>query len=74
MGNNVSKEISAGLEDFAAGAENVAHQITEGVGAVGQGIGDLFYYDNPKRRDRVEQLRNDINTFKAEFESLKASA
>ncbi|KAK8022385.1 hypothetical protein PG993_013152 [Apiospora rasikravindrae] len=74
MGNDVSKQISDGLDDFARGVEDVGKQISEGVGAVGQSIGDTFYYDNPNRRDRVEQLRNDINTFKAEFDSLKKRA
>ncbi|KAK8112263.1 uncharacterized protein PG998_008720 [Apiospora kogelbergensis] len=74
MGNEVSKQVSDGFDDFAKGVEDVGKQISEGVGAVGQSIGDAFYYDNPSRRDRVEQLRNDINTFKAEFDELKKRA
>ncbi|KAI1130866.1 hypothetical protein F5Y10DRAFT_262807 [Nemania abortiva] len=74
MGNHISKQISNSIHDFAAGAEEVSKQISEGVGAVGQSIGDAFFYDNPNRRDRVEQLRNDINTFISEFGSLKERA
>lgn len=74
MGNEMSKQVSDGFDDFAKGVEDVGKQISEGVGAVGQSIGDAFYYDNPSRRDRVEQLRNDINTFKAEFDELKKRA
>ncbi|KAM5352960.1 hypothetical protein ACJ41O_005682 [Fusarium nematophilum] len=74
MGNEVSKQVSSGIDDFTSGVKDLGKQITEGVGAVGQGIGDTFYYDNPNRRDRVEELRNDINTFKAEFDSLKEKA
>ncbi|CAG2001477.1 unnamed protein product [Fusarium graminearum] len=66
MGNAVSV-----VEDIGRGASEVVKQIETGVGAVGQSIGDVFYPDNPNRRDRVDQLQNDIKAMKNEFEGLK---
>jgi hypothetical protein len=38
---------------------------------MGQGISDIFYPDNPNRRDRAEQLRNDIKTYCNSYEEIK---
>lgn len=35
-------------------------------------IGDLFFPDNPNRRRRAEELRNQINAFGEEFKQLTA--
>ena len=74
MGNDVSTLVAGNISDIAKGVDDINKQLTEGVGAVGQSIGDLFFFDNPHRRDRVDQLKQDINSFKAEFDDLKGQA
>lgn len=40
--------------------------------SVGSGIGDLFYPDNPNRRDRCFQLERDCRNAIDEFNNTKA--
>ncbi|KAH0611876.1 uncharacterized protein H6S33_011141 [Morchella sextelata] len=40
--------------------------------SVGSGISDLFYPDNPSRRGRCQELKNDITLICAEFKELQA--
>lgn len=42
------------------------------MGNSGSSIGDIFYPDNPKRRQRCLELSSAINMYIAEFEQLKA--
>ena len=74
MGNNISKQITDGLDQFTAGVKEVGKQISDDIGATGQSIADTFYPDNPNRRTRADQLKNDIRTFQAEFDELKKQA
>ncbi|PFH47146.1 hypothetical protein AMATHDRAFT_68359 [Amanita thiersii Skay4041] len=41
------------------------------MGGGGSKISDLFYPDNPKRRARASQLRDDVNFFCNQFEEVK---
>ncbi|PFH47145.1 hypothetical protein AMATHDRAFT_87885 [Amanita thiersii Skay4041] len=41
------------------------------MGGGGSKISDLFYPDNPKRRARASQLRDDVNFFANQFEEVK---
>lgn len=43
------------------------------MGNSGSTIGDIFFPDNPNRRARAEELKNQINVFAAEFKLLKIS-
>lgn len=40
--------------------------------SVGSSISDLFYPDNPERRERCQELKNDINSICLEFKHLQA--
>lgn len=68
---NAESVIDGVFKDVGDGFNEVGRRIEEGSGAVGRSIGDLFYPDNPKRRTRVDQLKNDIETMINEFNSIK---
>jgi predicted lipoprotein len=38
---------------------------------MGQGISDIFYPDNPNRRNRAEQLSSDIKAYCNSYEEIK---
>jgi hypothetical protein len=38
---------------------------------MGQGISDMFYPDNPNRRNRAEQLREDILAYLNSYDEIK---
>ncbi|KAK5064628.1 hypothetical protein LTR84_000462 [Exophiala bonariae] len=59
-------------DDASKEFDNVSKNITEGAEHVGNSIGDLFYPDNPKRCARAQQLKDDIDSMKAELDTITA--
>lgn len=51
----------------------VLHIATTTMGNSGSTIGDLFFPDNPSRRRRAEELKQQITLYGAEFHSLRVS-
>ncbi|KAK6521019.1 hypothetical protein TWF506_001252 [Arthrobotrys conoides] len=72
FGGNTGDSLRGSMPELADADESTERAFLEPIVKATQTVGDLFYPDNPKRRDRLEQLKSDIATMKDQVVELKA--
>ncbi|KAK6351255.1 hypothetical protein TWF718_004425 [Orbilia javanica] len=71
FGRDAGDSFRESMPDLAEAEDGVERGMLEPIVKATQTIGDLFYPDNPKRRQRLQQLQDDIAVMKTSVEELK---